>query len=48
MAARDRMPPGGWATFHEITREDLALTELVRDAQAAAAVAEHQLREGAN
>lgn len=36
------------ATFHEVTQEDLALTELVRDAQAAAAVAEYQLREGAN
>lgn len=41
-------PRADGATFHEVTREDLALTEWVRDAQAAAAVAEHQLREGAN
>jgi hypothetical protein len=35
------------ATVTEITQQDLALAELVREAQAAAAVAEHQLREGA-
>jgi hypothetical protein len=35
------------ATVTEVTQEDVALAELVREAQAAAAVAEQQLREGA-
>ncbi len=35
------------ATVTEVTREDIALAELVREAQAAAAGAEQQLREGA-
>lgn len=35
------------ATVVEISQEDVALAELVREAQAAAAVAEQQLREGA-
>lgn len=35
------------ATVSEVTQEDLALAESVREAQAAAAVAEQQLREGA-
>jgi FtsH-binding integral membrane protein len=34
------------ATVVEISQEDVALAELVREAQAAAAVAEQQLREG--
>lgn len=35
------------ATVTEITQEDIALAELVAEAQAAASVAEQQLREGA-
>jgi hypothetical protein len=35
------------ATVVQVTQEDIALAELVRKAQAAAAVAEAQLREGA-
>lgn len=34
------------ATVTEVTQEDIALAELVREAQAAAAVAEQRLREG--
>lgn len=34
------------ATVAEISQEDVALAELVREAQAAAALAEHQLRGG--
>ena len=35
------------ATVAQVTQEDIALAELVRKAQTAAAVAEAQLREGA-
>ncbi|GAA3230779.1 hypothetical protein GCM10017691_24050 [Pseudonocardia petroleophila] len=35
------------ATVHEITQEDLAIAELVRDAQAAAALEEQRIRDGA-
>lgn len=35
------------ATVVQVTQEDIALAELVREAQAAAAVAEAQLHEGA-
>lgn len=36
------------ATVVQVTQEDIALASLVREAQAAAAVAEQQLREGTN